>query len=197
MGPPRYYPWTLNDTAIIRLVLAGNRDAFRILVVRYQRPIFRFLAAFRLSPAQREELAQETFLRAFEHLGDFDVSRGTFSSWLFTISKNLAGHELGRMSHRREQLVALLPEAPDAPSAAASPGQQAAFEIAEQQSLALRALATLPDVFRNAVAFAYLHELSLEDIAAIEQCSVGTVKSRIFRGKQMLREALARSEDRS
>src|SRR5262249_42411616 len=144
LAPRRYYRWALNDTAIICLVLAGNRDAFRILVVRYQRPIFRFLAAFRLPPAQREELAQETFLRAFERLGDFDASRGTFSSWLFTIAKNLAAHELGRMSHRREQLVELLPEAP--PSVAASPGQQAALESAEQTSLALRALATLPDV---------------------------------------------------
>lgn len=183
----------MNEAAIIRVVLGGDREAFRILVVRYQRPIFRFLAAFRLPAAQREELAQETFLRAFERLGDFDAARSSFSSWLFTIAKNLAAHELGRMSYRQEQLVALLPEAPPAPSGA-SPGQHAALETAEQKSLALRALSTLPEIFRNAVAFAYLHELSLEDIAAIEQCSVGTVKSRIFRGKQMLREALARSE---
>jgi RNA polymerase sigma-70 factor (ECF subfamily) len=185
----------VNEAAVIHRVLSGDRDAFRVLVVRYQRPIFRFLATFSLSPAQREELAQEAFLRVFRHLDDFDSSRATFSSWLFTIAKNLAANELARVSHRQERLVDPLPE--PAQDAVTSPplSQHAALEKAEQESLALRALGTLPLVFRNAVALAYLQELSLDDIAAIEQCSVGTVKSRIFRGKQMLREALARSED--
>jgi RNA polymerase sigma-70 factor (ECF subfamily) len=185
----------VNETAVIHRVLSGDRAVFRVLVVRYQRPIFRFLASFRLSAAQREELAQEVFLRAYRHLDDFDSSRATFSCWLFTIAKNLAAHELARMSHRKEQVVEPLPEPTQDALAPPAVSQDVALEKAEQHALALRALAKLPQVFRNAVTFAYLHELSLEDIAAIEQCSVGTVKSRIFRGKQLLRQALARSED--
>lgn len=179
----------MDEPALIRQILAGDRQAFRVLVVRYQRPVFRFLSTFRLTPAQREELAQEAFLRAFVNLPAFDFSKGTaFSSWLFTIVKNMAINQLGRASQENEQLVAVPPDSDDL-FESSSPAEQA-----QRRSLVQRALAGLPQVFRNAVAFAYLDELSLEEIAAIEKCSVGTVKSRIFRGKQLLRAALAGGE---
>ena len=186
---------TIDDAALIAQVRAGQRDAFRMLVVRYQGPMFRFLATFRLSAAQREELAQEAFLRAYRNLESYDASRAAFSSWLLVIAKNLALNEMAR-AHRREQPLQGLPE----DSAAFSPpagqaGAHAELEGAERRSLLDRALSSLPEVFRSALVFAYIHELSLENIATIENCSVGTVKSRIFRAKQMLREALAQWEN--
>jgi RNA polymerase sigma-70 factor (ECF subfamily) len=181
----------MDDIAIIRQVLAGDRDAFRVLVVRYQRPIFRFLHSYRLSPAQREEIAQEAFTRAYQNLSRFDLTRATpFSSWLFTIAKNLAAHAWDRAAHQREQLVATLPEH----AVDTEPVAQARLENAERRSLVALALAGLPAAFRNAVVLSCLKELSLEEIAAIEDCSVGTVKSRIFRGKQLLRAALIETE---
>ncbi len=83
----------MDDGFLIRQVLGGNRDAFRLLIVRYQRPLFRFLGGFGLDQAAAEELAQETFLRAFRDLSGYDASKASFSSWLFTIAKHLAMNE--------------------------------------------------------------------------------------------------------
>ncbi len=186
---------SMTDMVLIAQVRSGNREAFRVLVVRYERPVFRFLGAFGLPRAHVEELAQETFVRAYRHLATYDESRAAFSSWLFTIAKNLAANEVARSSHRRERLVDVYEEGTEAWGEVAGADPHSALEGAERRSLVERALSRLPEVFRSAVALAYLQELSLEEIAVIEDCSVGTVKSRIFRAKQLLRVFLPKSEN--
>jgi RNA polymerase sigma-70 factor (ECF subfamily) len=171
----------MDDGFLIRQVLGGHRDAFRLLVIRYQRPLFRFLGGFGFEQAAVEELAQETFLRAYRRLVDWDAAKSSFSSWLFTIAKHLALNE-GARSRRRQAHVELSLELP-------SEGEGAAPDaIAERErSHRLgRALERLPQLLRSALVLAYLKEHSMEEIAAIEGCSVGAVKSRIFRGKQQL-----------
>ena len=74
------------------------------------------------------------------------------------------------------------------------PGVHEALETEECRTRVQRALQRLPEVLRSALVLAYLKELSLDDIATIERCSVGAVKSRIFRGKQLLRVELAETE---
>lgn len=197
----------MDDRELIQRVLAGESDTYRILVVRYQRPLFKFLRAFRLPEAVVEELAQETFLRAYRGLASYDSARGaTFSTWLFTVAKNLALDESARARTRgegrgRADAVAAAGEgtrARDATvvdrAAVTAPPQLEALERAERRSMLDRALGALPRAFRSAVVLAYLKELSLDEIAVIERCSVGTVKSRIFRGKRLLAAALSRTE---
>ncbi len=182
----------MDDSFLIRQVLGGNRNAFRLLVVRYQRPLFRFLGGMGFEAAAAEELAQEAFLRAFRALPDYDAGKAQFSSWLFTIAKHLAQNEAAR-SHRREPHVAWQDSPAELQSP--SPSPQETLEKAERGRRMLRAIQKLPDFLRGTLVLAYLKELSMQDIAAIESCSVGTVKSRISRGKQMLRAALAENED--
>jgi RNA polymerase sigma-70 factor (ECF subfamily) len=186
----------MDDRELIRQVLAGDSDAYRILVVRYQRPLFKFLRAFRLPEAVVEELAQETFLRAYRSLASYDSARGaTFSTWLFTIAKNLALNESARARTRGEGRGRAGADAAAIDRAAVTaPPQLEALERAERRSMLGRALGALPRAFRSAVVLAYLKELSLDEIAVIERCSVGTVKSRIFRGKRLLAAALSRTE---
>lgn len=184
----------MDDGFLIRQVLGGNRDAFRFLVVRYQRPVFRFLGGFGLEPAAAEELAQEAFLRAYRNLGSYDAGRATFSSWLFTIAKHLALNETAR-SRRRAPHVECQESTTEPRARAAAPSAHETLEKTERRQRVRRAIHKLPDLLRGVLVLAYVKELSMEDIAAIEGCSVGTVKSRIFRGKQLLRATLAKSED--
>jgi RNA polymerase sigma-70 factor (ECF subfamily) len=182
----------MDDSFLIRQTLDGNRNAFRLLVVRYQRPLFRFLGGFGFGQAVAEELAQETFLRAYGNLAGYDAAKAKFSSWLFTIAKHLAMNEAAR-SHQRAPHVDV--SAVDLPIRDGVPSAYEAIEDNERRTRVQRALQRLPEVLRSALVLAYLKELSLDDIATIEGCSVGAVKSRIFRGKQLLREELAEKEN--
>jgi RNA polymerase sigma-70 factor (ECF subfamily) len=92
----------MDDAFLIRQVLTGNRGAFRLLVLRYERPLFRFLGFLGLEAAAAEDVAQEAFLRAFRSLSSFAPERARFSSWLFTIAKRLAANERRRTAHRVE-----------------------------------------------------------------------------------------------
>ena len=180
----------MEDSLLLSQVLAGNRNAFRFLVLRYQRPIFAHLATFGFSDSVLEELAQETFLRAFRSLADYQPARGaSFATWLFTIARNLALNERARHSHHWEKGGAGQLQMAEA-IADPHPDQQSLLSSAETGALVRDALARLPEQFRNAVSLSYLEELSLEEVAGLEGCSVGTVKSRVFRGKQLLRQLL-------
>jgi RNA polymerase sigma-70 factor (ECF subfamily) len=184
----------MDDGFLIRQVLSGNTNAFRLLVVRYERSMFRFLGGFGLEQAVAEDLAQETFLRAFRNLSSYDAAKAKFSSWLFTIAKHLAMNERARSSRSAPHAdVAGIDVAVAAENSV--PGAHAAIEAKERGTRVQRALAHLPEILRNALVLAYVNDLSVEDIASIESCSVGAVKSRIFRGKQLLRAALLKMED--
>lgn len=180
----------MDDGFLIRQVTSGNGNAFRLLILRYQRPVFRFLAGFGVEAAVGEELAQETFLRAYRSLTSYDSSKASFSSWLFTIAKHLVLNETARSSRR-------LPHVPVTDEAelgtVPAPGDE--LEHAERWSQMRRMLQTLPQALRTALVLAYLKEHSMEEIAAIEGCSVGAVKSRIHRGKELLRLRLAQMEE--
>jgi RNA polymerase sigma-70 factor, ECF subfamily len=184
----------MDDGFLIRQVLGGNRNAFRLLVIRYQRPLFRFLHGMGFELAAAEELAQEAFLRAYRSLSDYDPGKAKFSSWLFTIAKHLAQNEAAR-SHRRAPHLDWQAQAGAAELRSPSPSPQEALEQAERGHRVHQAIQQLPELLRGTLMLAYVKELSMQDIAAIESCAVGTVKSRISRGKQLLRATLAASEE--
>jgi RNA polymerase sigma-70 factor (ECF subfamily) len=183
----------MDDGFLIRQTLSGNRNAFRLLVVRYQRPLFRFLGGFGLGQAVAEELVQETFLRAYRNLSGYDAAKAKFSSWLFTIAKNLALNEKARKSQHAPHDEASESE-PELSGRDSSLCAYEALEVAERRTRVHKALQRLPEALRSVLVLAYLKELSMDDIATIECCSVGAVKSRIFRGKQCLRAELVKED---
>lgn len=184
----------MDDGFLIAQVKDGNRNAFRLLMIRYQRPVFRFLGGFGLEQATAEEVAQETFLRAFRGLADYDPAKASFSSWLFTIAKRLALNETARSHRRRVHVDVHEDEAEMHLSSTASTAEDAL--ATQQRHHRLRqALRELPTILRSALILAYMKELTMDDIAVIESCSVGTVKSRIHRGKALLRRTLAGMEE--
>jgi RNA polymerase sigma-70 factor (ECF subfamily) len=179
----------MDDAFLIRKVLGGQRDAFRLLVLRWQRPVFRFLGLLGLPPPTVEDLAQETFLRVFRNLGSFDASKAKFSTWLFTIARRLAANEIERGTTRRRELTA-----PPADVVDPAADQLEALATRERGIRLRRALTALPEPLRAVLLLSQVEGLSLEEVAGVEGCAVGTVKSRMFRARKLLRTALAQEE---
>lgn len=177
----------MDDNFLVQQTLNGNKNAFRFLVLRYQKPIFKILSTLIFDKQLREEVAQETFLRAYKSLSSFDPSLGTsFSTWLFTISRNIALNELDKIKVRKAHSHMLVTES-ETPM---SNETDTALEEKQKMNLVREAVTQLPNEFRVAVVLSCLEGHSIAEIAKIEECSEGTVKSRIFRGKQLLKDHL-------
>jgi RNA polymerase sigma-70 factor (ECF subfamily) len=181
----------MDDNFLIEQAKSGNPQAFRLLVLRYQRPLFKFLGGFGLPAARVEELAQETLLRAHENLAGFRADKAAFITWLFVIAKRLALNELGRSEYRFQavDLAQAMALESDAPAPADN------LDTVQRQQRVRTALQQVEEPFRSALILSYIEELKLAEIAEIEQCSLGTVKSRIFRGKQLLARLLQTAEE--
>jgi RNA polymerase sigma-70 factor (ECF subfamily) len=178
---------SMDDRFLVDQSAQGNPKAFKILVLRYQRMVFFYLKNFMFPEQVREDLAQETFLRAYRNIDRFDPEKGAaFSTWLVTIARHLALNERAKAALRNEQSGGLRDEA----NGKIEKGPQEILEQRRLKSRVQEAISRLPERFHTAVVLSYFDELSLEEIAQIENCPVGTIKSRVFRGKQILREIL-------
>jgi RNA polymerase sigma factor (sigma-70 family) len=144
--------------------------------------------AYRLSGnrADAEDLTQETFVRVFRSLADY--SPGTFEGWLHRITTNL----FLDLARRRQRIrFDALPEDAGDRMASTDAGPEQAYAEMNLDPEIQQALDALPPDFRAAVVLCDLEELSYEEIAATLGVKVGTVRSRIHRGRVLLREALA------
>jgi RNA polymerase sigma-70 factor (ECF subfamily) len=168
------------DQELVRRVLAGQTDDFRVLVDRHQQSIFRFALGLLGNWEEAEDVTQEAFLTAFANLSGYDSSRAAFSTWLFTIARNRC---LNLLKQRRPIALA----EPDSMGDVALADPIVSREISQQLD---RALAALPVEQRSAFVLAEIEELPYAEIARIEGTSVGTVKSRIHRAKQRLQSLL-------
>jgi len=170
----------IEDRELVAQVLAGQTEDFRILVDRHQQSIFRFAAGVLGHPEEAQDVTQETFLAAFVNLSRFDLSRGAFSTWLFTITRNRC---INLLKRRREVTSNDLESIADVMVADPIVGA----ELSQQLD---RALASLPVDQRSAFVLAEIEDLPYAEIARIEQTTLGTVKSRIHRAKARLRSLL-------
>jgi RNA polymerase sigma-70 factor (ECF subfamily) len=169
------------DNDIIRRVVAGEIEAFRLLVERHQRAVFRMVGGFLADAHRREDAAQEAFLRAYRRLATFDPARGRFSTWLLAIARNVCRNAL------RSRSPAIVANPPDV----ADP-RTPYDDLAEKELFAEldRALASLPEPQKAAFVLAELVGLPHDEIARIEGIEPGTVRSRLSRAKRKLREML-------
>ena len=170
----------IDDRELVRRVLAGQTDDFRVLVDRHQQPVFRFAAGLVGNREEAQDVTQEAFLAAFVNLSGYDSSRAAFSTWLFTIVRNRC---INLLKQRRPIALNELNSIGDVAPADPIVSQ----ELSQQLD---RALAALPVEQRSAFVLAEIEELPYAEIARIEQTSVGTVKSRIHRAKQRLQSLL-------
>jgi len=167
----------IEDTGIIKAVLEGNTESFRLLVQRYQKPVIRMIANLINDRHTCEDIAQEVFLAAYKKLPSFDPARSSFSTWLFTIARNKS---INVMKKRRIPSVSNPPENPDFSEPADSLIRDELFIELD------KAMKSLSPGHRRALVLAEFEE----QIAQIEGVRIGTIKSRINRAKHRLRSAL-------
>src|SRR5476651_1990281 len=184
------------DEQLVGQIRAGDRDAFALLVERYKRGIGNFIGAGVRSPSDVADLTQETFLRAYAHLGTFNPDLGRFSTWLYHIARNVVRTFLGR-SQRRPAAAELGEDRtlensfPD-PSAEADPIGGVLRSEAEAEVRA--ALADLPERTRTVLALRYYDNMDYQTIATTMGLSLGNVKTLIHRGKLALAQKFRERE---
>ena len=184
---------TDEDERLIRAAQRGDLDAFNQLVDRHQRTVFNVCLRLLRDVALAEDATQDTFLRAWSAVDRFHG--GAVRPWLLRIATNRA-YDLLRAKARRptDSLDLDLEEAAPPWASLAAPGESPdAFAVRTELSVALeQALATLPDDQRLAIILTDIHGYGYDEVAAIAGVPVGTVKSRVSRGRARLRDELKR-----
>jgi len=173
------------DSDIIKRVLNGDVDSFRVLVERYQRPVLSMIRRLIWDSHRCEEISQDVFFTAFQKLSTFDPARSRFSTWLFTIARNMSINALKKKS---PQPMDVLPETP----ISGNPSQDLSDkEIFMQLDETLKAL---PGKLQRAFVLAEIEQMPYGEIARIEGARLGTIKSRINRARARIYAAMKNME---
>jgi len=181
-GLPRGNPDRIvesTDQDLLRRMLAGDEEAFTALYRRRQGAVYRFAMQMTGSVVIAEDVTQEVFLALIETGGRYDAARGALASFLFGIARNLVLRRIDR------ETVAEIEEEPVCEDDVL--GELTRRETIEQVR---RAVLSLPPVYREAVVLCDLQDLSYQDAAEALHCPVGTVRSRLNRGRAMLAQKL-------
>lgn len=173
---------------LVKAARNGDEDAFEALVRRYERRVYTLTLRMCSNPADAQEAAQEAFLSAWQSL-PFFRGEASFSTWLYRLASN-ASVDLLRREKRQRATVSLDDGALDLPDQRLSPQDEA--ERAELRGQIEAGLRELPDDYRAVLVLRELHQLSYQEIAQTLNVDVGTVKSRINRGRKRLCAFLAR-----
>ena len=184
------------DALLVDRVKRGDMHAFEMLVVKYQRRIQRLVARMVRDPEQVEDIAQETFIRAYRALPQFR-GESAFYTWLYRIAVNTAKKTL--MDMKRDPVVteSALASRGDSNETSSlenelSTGETpeavlASREIAQVVNAAIEAL---PEDLRQAIVLREIEGLAYEEIASVMNCPIGTVRSRIFRAREAIAQRL-------
>jgi len=184
------------DLELVGRVQRGDKQAFDILVRKYQYKVIKLVARYVSEPSDAGDIAQETFLKAYRAIRKF---RGdsAFYTWLYRIAINTAKNYLvsqGRRPPQTEldtQSVEQLDEGPGATSLRENATPERLLLRDEIEATVFSAIEDLPDDLRTAITLRELEGMSYEEIAVTMGCPVGTVRSRIFRAREAINLRLA------
>jgi RNA polymerase sigma-70 factor (ECF subfamily) len=182
LGAGRYFVKEENDATLVLRCRKGERHAFERLVIRYQKPVFNLAMRMLRNRQDALDVAQTTFLKAFEHVGDYDPAF-RFYSWLYRIAINECINALALRKPRGE-LDANTPDEGPGPDNAAE-GDQALHAIED-------ALMRISPELRTVAVLRHITQLSYEDIAETLGLPEKTVKSRLHNARERLRDHLRR-----
>lgn len=181
------------DQQLVERAQRGDKHAFELLVGKYQRKLARLLSRFIRDPAEIEDVTQEAFIKAYRALPSF---RGdsAFYTWLYRIGINTAKNYLVALGRRAPTTTAFDSEEAES----FEEGEQLRDINTPENELMSRqiaktvndAVASLPEELRTAITLREIDGLSYEDIAAAMNCPIGTVRSRIFRAREVIAKQL-------
>ncbi|NLA88728.1 MAG: RNA polymerase sigma factor RpoE [Alcaligenaceae bacterium] len=181
------------DEALVKRAQAGDKRAFELLVSKYQRRILRLLSRILHNQSDVEDIAQETFLKAYRALPKFR-NESAFYTWLYRIAVNTARNHISskhnqvfvsdQIESQDGETFSLLDNLTDGETPETHMHNREIVEALQE------AIDDLPEQLRQAIELRELEGLTYEEIATVMDCPVGTVRSRIFRAREALSERL-------
>lgn len=183
-----------SDEELVAAVLGGHRERFGDLVERYQGRLINYLVRLLRNSDDAHDLAQEVLVKVYQVLDRYDAQY-KFSTWLFRIAQNAAIDQIRR---RRLKLVSLRQgrqadetgEDRDWDLPSGERGPYGDLRNRERGDAIQQAIEALPWEYRELILLRHIGELPYEEIARLKQMPLGTVKNKLFRGRQMLKERL-------
>jgi len=180
------------DQELVRRVKKGDQAAFDLLFTRYQHRIHQLISRFIRDPEEVLDVAQEAFIKAWRALPQF---RGDsqFYTWLYRIAVNCAKNHLAGRDRRPSTIDFDLDdeEAGSLPDRLRDPDDPESLNARDELETAIfAAVAELPEDLRSALSLCEFDGMSYEEIAAVMDCPVGTVRSRIFRAREAIDERI-------
>jgi RNA polymerase sigma-70 factor (ECF subfamily) len=175
------------DREDVDRVLSGNAEAFAGIVSRWQRPLKNLAYRFCRDHGYAEEMAQEAFLRAFQHLHQWRHD-AAFSTWLFALALNCYRTATRRQKAYRPISLEHVREL------VASGDVHADVAVGQRDDLIRRMVTTLPDRYRDALILFYFLDQNVADAANVLGIPAGTFKARLHRGRELLRRRLSRRD---
>jgi len=171
----------VDDKELILKVRAGQREAFNELVSRYQKRIFQVVYRLLRNYEDAEEISQDVFVLAYQAIKGFRL-RSSFYTWIYRIAINLCYHRLRSRQHK----VKLKTTSLQRPIETKKPNPYQALASKEQLETIYRAMASLKRKFYQVLVLHDLESLSYKEISQIQNCSLGTVMSRLHRARLQL-----------
>ena len=176
------------DLSLVRRVKKGDYRAFDLLVLKYQSRVMATVFKYVKEKQLAEDIAQEAFIKSYKSIDSFR-EESSFYTWIYRIAVNTAKNYLISVKRREETLLSdfsgddnYVPEKLDVDS------PQDILSASELRDLIFESLTTLGEETRTALSLREFDGLSYEQIAQIVNCPVGTVRSRIFRGREVIEE---------
>jgi len=170
-----------DDGALVVAALNGHSEAFGVLVERYDRAVYTLCLRTMRDPEEARDCTQEAFFKAFRSLRTFKPE-AKFSTWVFSIAYHACCDRLGR---RKRQSGDELPDRADP-----NPGPEAMAERNDESRALHAAIAALPEKYRTVITLYHLQGRQYEEIARVLDLPIGTVKTHLFRAKELLRKRL-------
>lgn len=183
---------TRDDEALIRASQAGDLEAFNLLVMRHERPVFNVALRLLRDVGLAEDATQDTFIRAWQNIGSFQT--GSVRSWLYKIATNRSYDMLRASARRPAGSLEAEPVEIEPTWTTGGAGEEPPDAHALRRELSIyleRALTALPDDQRMVVLLADVQGLDYQEVADTMGIALGTVKSRLSRARAKIRQALA------
>lgn len=174
-----------SEKSLINLVKKGDKKAYEVLVLQYQDrlvfSVYKFLKDYELA----QDIAQEAFVKAFKNIEKF---RGdsSFYTWIYRIAINTAKNLLSSKARSSEVYDDEIMELKLSESAVTTENPENILEAEELRSKMMDAIQSLPDDIRTTLSLREFDGLSYEEIAEVQNCPIGTVRSRIHKGREIL-----------
>jgi RNA polymerase sigma-70 factor (ECF subfamily) len=181
----------LADPALVRRAIRGRDDGFEELVRRYQRPIVSYVYRMTGDYEAALDLTQDVFIKVYSSLARYRPEY-KFSTWIYRIAHNTAIDHLRRQTTRVQELHGTSAEgdAYERPVASDAPTPEQLSERAERRTEIEDVIQQLPAGYRELIVLRHAHDLSYDEIAEVTGLPLGTVKNRIFRAREAMRQPL-------